>query len=144
MKKRFYRGSYLRFGVASGFTLIELMITVAILAILLSIAIPNYSNYLLRAKRSEGRSTLMDVIARQERFYSDNQRYANSLSDIGLNSAISENGYYTITVSSTTPFQAAIATATPKAPFVDAECGALSITTANVRSSGGGTDCWSR
>ena len=48
--------------MSGGFTLIELMIVVTIIAIISAIAVPSYNNYVLRAKRSEGRAALMDVL----------------------------------------------------------------------------------
>lgn len=128
----------------SGFTLIELMITVAIVAILAAIALPSYNEYVLRAKRSEARSTLVDLLARQERFYSDNQRYAANLAELGVASTTSENGYYNIVVSVNAGV--GIVFAIPRAPFTDAGCGTFSITSANVKGNSGTltNGCWSR
>jgi type IV pilus assembly protein PilE len=59
----------------SGFTLVELMITVAIVAILASIAIPNYRDYVTRGKLAEAYSTLAALRVSMEQFYQDNRTY---------------------------------------------------------------------
>ncbi|CAG0980613.1 Fimbrial protein [Methylophilaceae bacterium] len=60
-----------------GFTLIELMIVVTIVAILSAIALPNYSAYVQRGKIAEATSTLQELRVRMERYYQDNRTYAN-------------------------------------------------------------------
>lgn len=59
----------------SGFTLIELMITVAIIGILAAIVVPNYSDYVRRSTLQEGLSTLSDLRVRLEQFYQSNRNY---------------------------------------------------------------------
>lgn len=61
---------------ARGFTLIELMIVVAIMGILLAIAIPNYRDYLLRAELKEAFTNLSDYRVKMEQHYQDNRTYA--------------------------------------------------------------------
>lgn len=58
-----------------GFTLIELMITVAIVALLASIAYPSYLNSVLKGRRAEGRSALLNLLQQQERFYTQTGSY---------------------------------------------------------------------
>ena len=65
-----------------GFTLIELMIVVAIIAILASIAVPAYSRYVARAKVAEAISQLSDIRNRMERNYQDKRRY--SCTDVAM------------------------------------------------------------
>ena len=61
-----------------GFTLIELMIVVAIIAILASVAIPAYGDYVLRGKLVEATSTLADLRIRMEQYYQDNRNYGSA------------------------------------------------------------------
>ena len=62
----------------AGFTLIELMIAVAVVAILAGIAIPQYSDHLVRASLTAATGTLKEVRARMEQRYADNRSYANA------------------------------------------------------------------
>lgn len=62
-----------------GFTLIELMITVAIVAILASIALPSYQEYVKRGHRAAAQSEMMDIANRQQQFFLANRGYAASL-----------------------------------------------------------------
>ena len=62
---------------ASGFTLIELMVTVAIAAILASVAIPMYRDYVIRSRIIDATSKLSDFRVRMEQYFMDNRTYAN-------------------------------------------------------------------
>lgn len=68
---------------AIGVTLIELVITLAILGILATVSYASYSNYILKANRSVAKGALLDAATRQERFYASNRRYATSMSELG-------------------------------------------------------------
>ena len=59
----------------NGFTLIELMIVVAIIAILTSIAYPAYTSSILKGKRAEGRTALAELMQQQERYMTQNNTY---------------------------------------------------------------------
>lgn len=61
-----------------GFTLIELMITVAIIAILAAVALPNYSDYVTRSKFTEAHGQLADLRVKMEQYYQDNRRYSTT------------------------------------------------------------------
>jgi len=137
-----------------GVTLIELMIVIVVVAILASIAVPSYRQYVLRSHRVEAKTALLNLAAAQEKFYLVNNDYAESgelttapPGGLGL-SATTERGWYTvaITVSSATAFTAtATATGTQTA---DNDCRVFSINSQGVRtasnsSSGDSTGtCW--
>lgn len=90
-----------------GFTLIEMMIVVAIVGLLAAIAYPNYTDYLSKSRRSEAKTLLMDIAARQEQYFLDNRSYTNDFTDlpnltaqaVAAGSVTSENGYYVVTIS---------------------------------------------
>ena len=126
----------------AGFTLMELMIVVAIIGVIVGIGYPNYTQYVVRGKRSEGRTALLDAAARQERYYSDNNQYA-ALATVGITTT-TENGYYTISLQAlTNANQNYILRATPTG-FTDATCGFLQLTHAGAKTSESGTTCWAK
>ncbi len=67
-----------------GFTLIELMIAVAIIGILLSIAIPSYKDYMIRGARSAAQTYLSDLAQRQELIFQDARAYSSNAADFPL------------------------------------------------------------
>ena len=78
-----------------GFTLIELMVTVAIVGIIAAIAVPAYSNYVVRSKLSEVGAALSEARLKQEQYYADNRNYGAAAGACG---AVPANGqYFTIT-----------------------------------------------
>ena len=64
---------------ARGFTLIELMIVISIVAILTTIAVTSYRAYVLRATRTEARMALLSIQAAQEKFFLQNNQYAQNV-----------------------------------------------------------------
>lgn len=129
-----------------GFSLIELMLAVAIIAILAAIAIPNYQDYITRSKRAEGMALLQEMSARQERFYAQNNRYVtinqdldllvtNAASLVGLDTAgarvRSENGYYLVGVSRTNGDGGY--TLTAEEDIGDGLCGDLTLTAVGIK-----------
>lgn len=67
-----------------GFSLIELMVVVAIVAILTSVAVPAYQDYVIRGKLMEAISTLSDLRIRMEQYYQDNKNYGSTSTTCGL------------------------------------------------------------
>ncbi len=88
-----------------GFTLMELMITVAIIGILAAITIPSYTEYVKKTKRTDAKAELMKIAQMQESYFVQNMSYAKDLSQLGFsaNSVSSENREYTVSIASITP-----------------------------------------
>lgn len=135
-----------------GFTLIELMVAVAIVGILAAIALPNYTEYVKRASRAEAVAALLDAANKQEQYFVDNREYTELASDIGVQSK-TENGHFELTIKVTNK-NAFTITAKPVAGPVkgDGDCTALSITDIGTKGAQGaktnkGADidyCWGR
>jgi len=68
---------------AAGFTLIELMISVAVIAILAAIALPAYQTYIRKSRRAEAKTALLDLAAREERYYTVNNTYTTAAAALG-------------------------------------------------------------
>lgn len=73
-----------RMPACRGYTLIEVMLVLVILAILTIVAVPGYRDFVLKANRAAGRGVLLDVMARQEQYYINNKSYASTLDVLGL------------------------------------------------------------
>ncbi|MCR6740642.1 type IV pilin protein [Aeromonas dhakensis] len=128
-----------------GFSLIELMVVVVIVAILGAIAYPSYQHYLLSSHRVEGQRLLLDAANRQENYFTDFGRYASSAAALNL-SETSPSGYYHFVISAGTTTYSMSATASG-AQGNDSDCVVLGIDQDGVRSSlkyGGSASsgCW--
>jgi len=86
-----------------GFTLIELMIVVAVIGILAAVAYPAYQDYVIRSKRGDAMNALAAVRIAQEKYRANNAAFTNSLSELGLSSS-SPDGYWTIELVSTATY----------------------------------------
>jgi type IV pilus assembly protein PilE len=82
-----------------GFTLIELVVTMVIAAILAALAIPAYSSYVRKAHRTDAKSALLDMASLEERYFSTQNVYSQTWSDLGYSGTGSisvGSGYYTV------------------------------------------------
>lgn len=136
-----------------GFTLIEVLIVIAIIGLLTAIAFPMYEDQVTRARRSDGQSLLLDISARMERFYFDNTAYTTDLRALGFtlaNTVPSTEGHYTATVAGATgPCPIAncfTVTATPAGAHApDAYCGNLTLNSMGQKTESGSGPvdrCW--
>jgi type IV pilus assembly protein PilE len=85
----------------SGFTLIELMITVAVLSIIVAIAIPTYQNQIRHSRRTDAKTALLDLAVREEKYLSLANTYSATPANIGYTGTFPQNvgsGYYEIYV----------------------------------------------
>ncbi len=140
-----------------GFSLIELMVVVAIIGILAAVAFPAYTNYQVKTKRALAKSQLSQIASKQEQFFADNKRYADHLVELGyanqemtINSSSSfvadtaTDALYTLSItdSGTRTFTANAVPLGVQAEK-DTECGKLYLNQAGTRTtSEGGTSCW--
>lgn len=144
---------------ASGYTLMELLATMAILAILASIATPTYMAHVRKSRRTEARQPLLELAAREERLFSTTNAYSSKPADLGYGA---ENatfpikvgaGYYNLTVEVSGPESppAFTLTATPVAGMgqeKDFPCASFTVTHTGQQSAKASTgadtsvSCW--
>jgi type IV pilus assembly protein PilE len=135
-----------------GFTLIELMVTVAIVSILATIAVTSYSSQVLKSRRTEAKSALLDLAGREERLFSTKNVY--SIDEVFLGYATVStpmtnmnfgNGYYQLTAVTPTSTSYTL-TATPVGPQAnDTACGSFTLNQLGVQTVTGtatAASCW--
>jgi type IV pilus assembly protein PilE len=142
-------------GTEEGFTLIELMITVAIIGILAAIAYPQYSNYVMRSRRTDAKTALLGVASSEEQFFSMNNQYSQVPTNLGyagaafpVNVITSGKAYYQLTVTINVGGTTYSASATPVAggPQAADPCGTFAIDQSGAQTVSGASltaaECW--
>lgn len=147
-----------------GFTLIELMVTVAIVTILATIAVTSYSSQVQKSRRTEAKSALLDLAGREERLFSTTNAYSDKQTFLGyaasgtatMTNVSFGNGYYKLTVNVPDTTQTGLPAGTPSylltaAPVAgtsqanDTACGSFSVNQLGVQTVSGtatAASCW--
>jgi type IV pilus assembly protein PilE len=84
-----------------GFSLVELMITVAIIGILAAVAYPSYLDYVRRGNRSAAQTFMMAIASRQEQYILTNRSYTTDITRLGLVAPPETTGKYSFTITGT-------------------------------------------
>lgn len=126
---------------SAGLSLIELLVALAIVAILTAIAYPSYRDYVIRSSRTAAQNELVELSSIQEKIYLNSNAYSSSITaaytgtaagGLGKTSGTSDDGKYTLTVAS--PGQSYTISATPVAGSTQQNDGAFSISSNGTRS----------
>ncbi|MEJ2481424.1 MAG: type IV pilin protein [Acidihalobacter sp.] len=134
-----------------GFSLIELMVTLLVFAIIVAVAYPNYQNYVRKAHRTAAKTALLEAASREERYFSTNNVYTNSLTQLGypttLDVPTGGSPYYRVTLALNTT-SGYVVTATPlpgSGQTNDTECGNFTINGVGqkgITGTGTASTCW--
>jgi len=138
-----------------GFSLLELMVVVAIVGILAAVAMPSYRDYIMRANRADAHNKLLDISNRQLQYFMDNRIYGtpaqlglsntNPKRTCGAGLEVSEEGHYCVTITIPNPQDGSYSlSAAPQGGQTDdTDCGSLTYNSKNVKGkSGVGSQCW--
>ena len=129
---------------SQGVTLVELMVVVLIISILMSVAVPSYRQYTIRANRAEGHGMLLQSAANQERFYLQAYTYATNAqltlpmpNGLGM-SGVSASGYYQLNVNAADATSFVVVAQAQAGQAQDEDCAVLAIDEAGRRYGGPG------
>jgi len=140
-----------------GVTLVELLIAVAILALISSFAYPSYMRYVANSKRTSATTALLQIADRQQQFFMDNKTYANNLTALGYPAnplVIADDGTDTVATDARAVYSISLSniaattytiTAAPLHAQLerDTKCGNMIIDQTGARTAGSGSDdCW--
>ena len=130
-----------------GFTIIELMIVLAIVAILVALALPSFQDVIRKSRRADAMNSILDIHLSQERWRANNIGYA-TLVELGLaNPLISPDGHYSLTVPVNTATTYSIL-GTALGDQINDSCGnfTLAFVSGVITKTAGGDDarCWTR
>ena len=124
-----------------GFTLIEIMITVAIVAILAAVAFPSYQNQVRQSRRADAKALMLDLTQQLERRYTTDRTYVNLTAVCGQSVQSPTTGTAWYQVSTVCTASAYTVTGTPQGTQANDVCGTMTINTIGTRTPS--TDgCW--
>ena len=129
----------------AGFTLIEIMVVVVVVAILAAVAVPFYQDSVLRSRRAQVQTDLLALTQLAERFYTVNTSYADFVLPAGTDVSPTTGGTVYYDVDLVTDARTFTLTATPRDPQTRDRCGTLTINHAGRRTNSTGTvgdRCW--
>jgi type IV pilus assembly protein PilE len=121
----------------SGFTLIEVMVTVAIVGILAAIAIPSYSQYIQKTRRTDAQEKLLDMAAQQERWFFSNNQYAKQAAIDSVGGGASKDNFYTVTITTNdaaTTYSLTAKSNDDKSQSKDTDCWKFTLTNTGAKS----------
>jgi type IV pilus assembly protein PilE len=125
-----------------GFTLIEMMIVVAIVGILAAVALPSYQKYIIRAARVQAQAELLELTSLQEKIFLNSTNYSPSVTTayngtsaggLGRTSGQTKDLRYTLSLDITAPAQTFVLTATPVTGSTQAGDGTISVSENGAR-----------
>lgn len=121
-----------------GFSLIELMVVVAGVAILAALAYPSYQNYTRETRRAQAQAALTNAVAQQEQFFLNFKTYAGAMTTMNMPTA-TEGGFYNLAVqsASVTNF---VLSATPVGTQTRDTCGTMTLSKGGAKTPAAG--CW--
>ena len=131
---------------SSGFTLLEVMIVCAIIAIMAAIAYPSYTNSIQKSRRSEATAALLGVASQMERWSTEKSTYATAtLGTGGVFANHTESSYYNLSLTGLTATTYTVR-ATPAGAQVGDPCGTFTYNEQGIKDVTGGTwtkaQCW--
>ena len=127
-----------------GFTLIEVMIVVAVIGILAAIAFPSYQSQIRKSNRAAAQAVMMDVANKQQFYLSSQREYADTLAKLSVTPPNDVTRWYDVTVTTdpaATP-PTFLVTATPKAGTAQVPDGVLTLNSAGTKMRAGDATKW--
>jgi type IV pilus assembly protein PilE len=132
--------------IAKGFSLLELMIVVAIIGILVMIAYPSYQMHVMKSRRTEAKTGLLALAQAQEEYRADRNEYADSLTNLKEATQIrAERTFYSFSLSRPTPLTFTLTARPVGAQLDDTQCPVFTLDQAGQKTpprDPGLPDCW--